>query len=232
MTQEKIHRVNNLQSTCIPISIGGCIDISCTKTKTFYSLFLQKKCIEPEVLNYWHRELSLPLDFDWHSVLAFKFQEVKFNKIKQFTFKLLHRFLPSKWNLCKWGILSDAICDLCSVPDTSRHMILECKAVKLFWKIISCMIRQLYDLDIEIDERVLVVGYKIDNSEFYFINLIIIFAEFSIYRSHVKKLKEGVQTCVKSMICGMKSDLKFYLKSHVKLSIDKTKVRDFITFMA
>ena len=223
---EESHRCKHTQ--CVLISSGDCIDVSCTKTKKFYLLFLQKKCIEPEVLNYWQQELSLPLDFDWQAVLAFKLQEVKYNKIRQFTFKLLHRFLPSKWNLYKWGILPDTTCELCNVPDTTRHMILECKEVRLFWKIISCMIYHLCGLDIDIDEKILIVGYKIGSSEFYFINLLIIFAEFSIYRSHVKRLKEGGRTCAKALLYGMKSDLKLYLRSHVKLSVNTEKVLDFL----
>ena len=133
---------------------------------------------------------SLPQDFNWHPVLCFKFHELKFNKVKQFNFKLLHRFVPCKWNLCKWKIINDTNCEICHVPDTTRHMMLECKDVTLFWKIVSPMIYHLFKLDIEINEEILVIGYEIDKSEFYLLNLMIVFAKYAIYKNYIECLKK------------------------------------------
>ena len=80
---------NSHEVQCIQISS---IDVSNMKTKYLYSVYLQKKQIEPDVLNYWQETLSLPPEFNWHPVFLFNFYELKYNKIKQFNFKLFHRF--------------------------------------------------------------------------------------------------------------------------------------------
>ena len=59
-------------------------------------------------------------EFNWHPVLLFKFHELKYNKIKQFNFKLLHRILPSKCNLCKWKVLPETICEICNIPSYNK----------------------------------------------------------------------------------------------------------------
>ena len=124
------------------------------KTKQYYSVLLKQKLMEPDVLNFWQRTLSLPSDFDWNPVLVFKFSEIKDNKIKQFNFKFLHKLLPSRMNLCKWKITNDDNCEICHMLETTQHMMLDCKNIKLFWKIISRIIYYVFDIEIHINENV------------------------------------------------------------------------------
>ena len=84
-------------------------------------MILQKKQIEPDVFNFWQQTLSLPLNFNWYPVLLFKFHELKDNKIKQLNFKLLHKLLPSRWNVCKWKIRNDNNCEICHTPEITQH---------------------------------------------------------------------------------------------------------------
>ena len=123
------------------------------KTKQYYSVLLKQKLMEPDVLNIWQRTLSLPSDFDWTPVLVFKFCEIKDNKIKQLNFKCLHKLLPSRMNLCKWKITNDYNCEICHMLETTQHMMLDCKNIKLFWKIISHIIYYVYDIEIHINEK-------------------------------------------------------------------------------
>ena len=156
---------------------------------------------------------------------------MKYNKAKQFNFKLFHRFVPCRWNLCKWKVINYTECEICHVPDTTRHMMLECKDVKLFWKIVSRIIYHLYKLDIEVNEKILVIGYKIDRSEFYLMNLMIIFAQYTIYKNYIQSLKKGTKVNAKCLFHGMKSDLRFYLNSKINISVKKEKVKCFLDML-
>ena len=66
---------------------------------------------------------------------------------------------------------------------------LDCKNIKLFWKIISRIIYYVFDIEIHINEKNLLTGYDIDKRKLYLLNLMINFAEYVIYRNHVKRLK-------------------------------------------
>ena len=45
--------------------------------------------------------------------------------------------LPSRYNLCKWKILDYNTCEICNTLETTKHMMLECENVRLFWRIVS-----------------------------------------------------------------------------------------------
>ena len=115
-------------------------------------------------------------------MLKFKFCQVNDNRIKQFNFKFLHGILPSKYNLCKWRITNDNICDVCKVPETAVHFIVTCKKVSLFWKIITKVIMHLFEVDIDkINERILLLGYEITERKMNHVNHILNFAQYMIY---------------------------------------------------
>ena len=87
--------------------------------------------------------------------------------------------------------MNDNLCDTCNVPETSCHFLLTCKQVNLYWKIISCLIRNIFDHEIRMNERVLIVGHDIGNKKMELVNLILNFAQFIIYRNYIKTRNEG-----------------------------------------
>ena len=81
------------------------------------------------------------------------------------------------------------------------------------------------------NEKILVIGYEIDKPNFYLTNLMINFAEYVIYRNHVKGLKRGARVYAKGMFYELKSDLTFYLNWKANLSIDKNQVERFLDML-
>ena len=58
----------------------------------------------------------------------------------------------------------------------------------------------------------LLTGYDIDKRKFYLLNLMINFAEYVIYRNHVKRLNSKKKIHAKGLLkYQFKSDLTFYL---------------------
>ena len=63
-----------LNDRLIQIKTGDLIDISNTKTKQFYSLFVNlNRICHPSVLYHWQESLYLPDEFDWSILFKFKF---------------------------------------------------------------------------------------------------------------------------------------------------------------
>jgi len=167
----------------IPICNG--IDILRTKAKVFYSLFIKMKVSEPNMIYIWQRKLDLPHTFEWEPVFDFKLSKLEFNKIRQFNFKLINNILPFKDNLLKWKISTDAQCKSCNNNESLLHNLLYCPKVRNVWIKIRNLIYECSGEDITIDEQMLVVGYNIDKNEYSFINLIINFMEYSIYKVYL-----------------------------------------------
>ena len=119
--------------------------------------------------------------------------------------------LPSRYNLCKWNILNDNTCEICKTLENTKHMMLECENVRLFWKIVSCVIFNFCGVNIQMSEKILILGYDIENSTYHLVNLVINFAEYVIYRNHIKSLQKYHRTHARTLYRNLKSDLTFYL---------------------
>ena len=61
------------------------------------------------------------------------YRSSKDNKLRQFSFKLLHRTIVTKKELNKCRLVNDAACTFCSNPDSIEHTILDCNVVKSFY---------------------------------------------------------------------------------------------------
>lgn len=208
---QDVERDEIIDLQTIEISTGDMIDLSKLNTKIIYSLIVQKNKKKPYILNAWQQRLHLHADFNWSSVLQFKFHVVRNNKIREFNFKLLHMILPSRYNLCKWKILDYNTCEICNTLETTKHMMLECENVRLFWRIVSGVIFNLCGLNIQMTEQILILGYEVENSICHLVNLIINFAEYVIYRNHIKNLQSFNRTHARTLYRSLKYELTFYL---------------------
>ena len=206
------HVSRSVEFNTVELVTGDVINAECTKARHYYKLFLSKNKQEPSFVYVWQAYFELPFDFDWKSVLKFKFCHVQDNRIKQFNFKFLHGILPSKDNLCKWRITNDNLCDICKTPETAGHFLVTCKKVSIFWKIISNIITHLFDVVFNIDERVLLLGYEIENRKRNHINLLLNFAQYVVYRNYVTENFEGNKRRMNAiyLLKELKAEMKFY----------------------
>ena len=149
------------------------------------------------------------------AICKYKFLNFNDNRLKQFNFKLLHRILPSKYNLCKWNIRSDSLCNTCGIPETTFHFLVSCKRVTTYWKIVLRMIRYIYNVDIHvaINERVIVLGYITGNPKQNLVNLVLNFAHFVIYRNYIRGLNQDRKYRMHAiyLLRELKSEVRCYL---------------------
>ena len=166
----------------------------------------------PSVLFYWQEALNLSPEYDWSILFKFKFGNLLNNKVKQFNLKLLHRILPFKENLVRWKITSDLSCSHCKGFETSLHALLQCPEVNLFWKKVTHVISLLFDVNIIVDEQILLIGYDIQNKEMIIPNIILAFAQYTIYRVNLLCKFKLKQFNSFSLFSEFKQDLIMNLK--------------------
>ena len=94
------------------------------KVKDYYRLLIRKKSKEPIVIYFWNSFLDLSDDFVWKDVFSFKLKQIRNNKVKQFNFKMIHRFIASKENVHEWQNGNNNLCSTCGQVD-SLHVILQ-----------------------------------------------------------------------------------------------------------
>ena len=160
--------------------------------------------------------MQLPIDFDWRHVLNFKLKKIKENQVKQFNFKLLHNVLPFKDNLFKWKITPDIVCKYCNEPESSFHILLKCRQVTYFWKRIHRLVLNLFKKDISIDDQLIVIGIKTDNSEYMLINVLIIYAQYAIYKVYILNSFKSKTLNSHSIWMTFKNDFTFYATRQFK----------------
>ena len=80
----------------------------------------------------------------------------------------------------------------------------------------------------DVNEKIPLIGFDIDDSECYLTNLMVIFAGYGIYRNHVHRLQRGTRANAKCLFYEMKSELRFLFDSKVKMSIHGERIDSFL----
>ena len=210
-TQEDLYKKEVFQ-----INTGDSLKLVSVKTKQFYLLVLDAKKCELGVIYFWQERLNFPQQFNWNDLFKFRFGKLFNNNVKQYSFKLLHRILPFKENLVKWKIVSDMVCRQCNELETILHVLLYCPDIKLYWKKITGMIYSLFHIDIVVDEKIILTGYDVCDKNFLLPNLMLIFAQYTIYRMYVRSNYTAKATNVYILLAEFKKDLLINLKFLVK----------------
>ena len=205
------HNETEISNEMFEISNGDLINLSHMKAKHFYIILNISKIGNPSVSLFWQEVLNLPIDFDWRHVLNFKLKKIKENKVRQFNFKLLHNVLPFKDNLYKWKITTDISCKFCNEQESLIHILLRCRQVATFWKRIHHLVITLFKTNILIDEELMIIGLNTDDSDFMLINVLIIYAQYAIYKVYILNHYRSKSFNSHSIWMTFKNDFMFYV---------------------
>ena len=205
-------------STLIQVSTGDLVNVNKTNAKIFYLFLTRRKQLMPPVIHYWNYVLKLGTEIDWKKIMLFKFGKMFENKVKQFNFKLLHRIIPSKDNLYRWKISDEDLCHRCNVKETTQHILFYCKQANTFWKIVTNLIFNIFKIQIDMNEQILIIGYYIGNMKFTTINILLILAEYVIYKNYFNKtyLNKRVNTNTFTLFKEFKTCVKNYFQCKFK----------------
>ena len=97
-------------------------DLSEMRCKNYYKILSGNGITEPTGIKKWKNNDYFT---DWGKKFSFIDKSTKDNKLRQFSFKLLHRITMTKKELFKFRLIEDEACTLCLPPDSIEHTFLD-----------------------------------------------------------------------------------------------------------
>lgn len=119
----------------------------------------------------------------WTSVWNFVYY-LQENKLKQFRFRILHNILPCAKLAYRWKIVDSPNCIVCHENEDYEHLFFHCKRVKYLWDVIKMFFDVMRLNNIKPTLKALVLGYKIRQSEYNYINYFLTVIFWGIYKEY------------------------------------------------
>ena len=139
----------------------------------------------PSAVSYWSRFVD---GLNWKVIWNLPYKYLLTNKVREVSFKLIHRYYPTSHYLLRF---KKDICTDCSVceahPETVLHLFWNCDHADTFWKDMTRFIIDNIDPDFCLHWQNVLFGFQNNSSkkrnEDFIINLLIILAKFHIHKS-------------------------------------------------
>uniref|UniRef100_A0A3P9JAY0 Reverse transcriptase zinc-binding domain-containing protein n=1 Tax=Oryzias latipes TaxID=8090 RepID=A0A3P9JAY0_ORYLA len=131
----------------------------------------------PYILNYWNQFVP---DINWKAVWTIPHKYLIINKVKEVSFKILHKIYPAKHYMIKFKKDINTDCSFCGDhPETVTHLFWHCLSTQRFWKEFSSFIIIHIFKDFSLKwENVLLCFFRTPKKQkvFFIINLLILLA--------------------------------------------------------
>ena len=190
-----------------------------TKSRELYSYFV-KELKESYKLQIKDGQSNFALgDKDIRQIFNRFRSTTHLNKYREFQFKLLHGAIYTKEKLEKFGFVPNNSCSFCQqeLPPVDKksmncsvHVFLKCLKVKQLWE----RVIQQFDLaEIkELDWNDIFLGLKGNSVRIKFVNTVIIFMKYVIYKSRQKGSLPTLVTIEKSVLEFIEEEKKLAIK--------------------
>lgn len=100
--------------------------------KNIRALFQTESPTIPHVVSYWNSFVS---DINWKRAWTIPNKYLVTNKVKEVSFKMLHKFYPANHYVTKFKRDINVNCGFCgSQPETVQHLFWICSYTRTFWK--------------------------------------------------------------------------------------------------
>uniref|UniRef100_A0A3B3I0R1 Reverse transcriptase domain-containing protein n=1 Tax=Oryzias latipes TaxID=8090 RepID=A0A3B3I0R1_ORYLA len=148
------------------------------------ALFQDNLVSVPSAIFYWANFTS---NIDWKKVWSLPQKYFLTNKVKEISFKLLHRFYPAKHYLTKFKADINTSCTFCQKqPETCSHLFWSCEFTYRFWKNIHKFITDSIFADIQLYYKNILFGFHSfdvkDRDAFFCVNMVLFIAKFHIHK--------------------------------------------------
>jgi hypothetical protein len=120
-------------------------------------------------------------DNDWEDI--FKMPKVVRNsKIRAFQYKILFNLIPCNLYLYRITKSDTDKCQQCHILDDIFHYFYQCESVNGFWKSFSVWWKNMTGQNIQLDIRIIMVGFTGQSSEAKAINACLLMAKWHLYK--------------------------------------------------
>ena len=100
----------------------------------------------------------------WHITFALPYKIVHEPYLQSFQFKIIHRIINCNDNLYKWKIIDSPKCNYCTSVDTIEHHFYYCHISIEFWKKLSHVIYEVFNLNIQFTVCEILLGLSTHNN--------------------------------------------------------------------
>ena len=159
------------------------INVKNISNKILYESFIVKKFESSIGVSKWLRIFDIKDVFFMPNIYNFIFGYLQENKLKMFRWKLLQFIIPNRKLLCKWKITQNIQCNFCNEDEDYLHYFISCSCLDNFWTKIQEILR-VCNMNFEITLKHLVLGYKIFDETYFWLNLLLTIIGFSIYKAY------------------------------------------------
>ena len=158
------------------------------KSKFFYTLLLENKCIRPYMEKWWLKHFNRDIDmYKWENIYINRVHGLPDNKLKEFMYKLLHNLLPCRETLFKWKKEESNVCPICNEIETIKHIYFECKCINYIWKELG------RKLKINLTWDKIIIGYTQDITIHRLRNLLFTIILYARYKLWVKSIDQLIE---------------------------------------
>ena len=141
-----------LNATKLSSSAIATPDLSEMRCKDYYIILSGNGITEPTGIKRWKN--NFPDYFtDWGKKFSFIYKSTKDNKLRQFSFRLLHRITMTKKELFKFRLVEDGACTPCLLPDSIEHTLLDCTVTTAFYSKAISWFKHENDTDITLSSK-------------------------------------------------------------------------------
>ena len=186
-------------------------DISCKKSKFYYTLLVQKKRIQPDFTS-WKQETNLENIPQIQEIMKTKVRDIRENKLKEFNYKLINRLGACGKLVNKWDKNIRDTCVLCGTTETQLHIIYTCPIANCLWIKVSNIIKK------QILPSHIIFGIKNNRP----LNNLISQIAFSIHKYWIIRTKDKIDPDGNTLLHLVSSDLKH--KSYIMLHIKENEI--------
>lgn len=177
------------------------------RNRKIRQLFQNDIITVPSIISYWSNCFN---DIPWKKVWSLSNKYLITNKVKEVSFKLLHRFYSVNLFIKKMFPELDPLCSFCGVEDESiPHLFWDCVHVATFWEKICLFIRASLLVNFSMGFKDVLFGsYNSDKNlkdKYFLVNLFIFLAKFSVHKCKFLSVKP-----LFTVFCN---DLKYYLST-------------------
>ena len=156
--------------------LNGLYCILDKKCKFFYDNLLYKKFKAPLHQSLFNKLFSVEKD-SWNNIYKNKIKNMYDTRISEFNYKLLNNTLCCNSFLFKCKYRSSDKCNMCNDTEDIKHLLYDCIHVQYVWKTLSLV------LSFEVQWKHVILGFYFEqNSKLCFLNTVISFLAFKIYK--------------------------------------------------
>ena len=162
--------------------------LDCLNNKTIYNILIKRIATTPTALHRWIDEFPFLSDTDFARFFQLPNLVATDTKMQVFQFKILHRIIPCKLNLKRWGISEHDVCNTCGIIETIEHLFFYCNDAQNLWKRIEYWIQNTLDIHIHLSVVGVLFGVPFQKNDpiLLSINHIILVAKRYIYKTKLE----------------------------------------------